>query len=307
MRVLLGYDGSSGAQQALALTESLAWPHGSAIRVASVVEPAVVLVAPSMAPGSLLAAPELEAQVAAVQQEHVDEAVQRLQGDGRTVDGAVLRGRSATALVDEATRFRADLVIVGSRGHGPIASLVLGSVSSEVVDLAPCPVLVARTPAIAGVVLGTDGSEPSMAGVEVLAGWPIFERVAIRVVSVAHVVAPWRTGIAPTMYAQVAEAYAEDLEHARAEHARIAQAAAERLRAAGRTVETSAPTGDAAAEIIAAAERAGADLVVIGSRGRTGVARLVLGSVARNVLHGSRASVLVVHAAGRRVGGDTPP
>ena len=54
-------------------------------------------------------------------------------------------------------------------------------------------------------------------------------------------------------------------------------------------------TGDAAAEIIAAAAEVGADLVVIGSRGRTGLASVVLGSVARNVLHGSTASVLVVH------------
>jgi nucleotide-binding universal stress UspA family protein len=54
-------------------------------------------------------------------------------------------------------------------------------------------------------------------------------------------------------------------------------------------------TGDAASEIIAAAEAVGADLVVMGSRGRTGVARVLLGSVARNVLQGSRASVLIVH------------
>jgi nucleotide-binding universal stress UspA family protein len=53
--------------------------------------------------------------------------------------------------------------------------------------------------------------------------------------------------------------------------------------------------GDAAAEAIAVAEERGADLIVLGSRGRTGLTRLVLGSVARNVLSGSTASVLVVH------------
>jgi nucleotide-binding universal stress UspA family protein len=54
-------------------------------------------------------------------------------------------------------------------------------------------------------------------------------------------------------------------------------------------------TGDAATAIIAAAHEFEADLVVIGSRGQTGLARMVLGSVARNVLHGSGSSVLVVH------------
>ena len=40
--------------------------------------------------------------------------------------GQSRRGRPATALVDDARDFAADLVIVGSRGHGPVASLVLG-------------------------------------------------------------------------------------------------------------------------------------------------------------------------------------
>lgn len=238
----------------------------------------------------------------AVQQSHIDEALRRLGRDGRAAEGAVLLGRPATILVDEATRFDADLAIVGSRGFGPIASLVLGSVSSEVVDQAPCPVLVARTPGITRLLLAIDGSKPSAAAAEVLASWRIFDRLPICVLSVAHVVAPWYGEIAP-MYPQVAKAYTLDLEHARAEHARIAEDAAAGLRAAGRAVETRSRTGDAAAEIISAAEESDADLVVIGSRGRTGVARLLLGSVARNVLHGSRASVLVVRTRERRSAG----
>ena len=54
-------------------------------------------------------------------------------------------------------------------------------------------------------------------------------------------------------------------------------------------------TGDAAAEILTAATEWQADLVVVGSRGQTGLTRILLGSVARNVVHGSTASVLVVH------------
>ena len=52
--------------------------------------------------------------------------------------------------------------------------------------------------------------------------------------------------------------------------------------------------GDPASEIVAAAEARSADLIVLGSRGRTGVTRLLLGSVARNVVSGSAASVLIV-------------
>jgi nucleotide-binding universal stress UspA family protein len=75
-----------------------------------------------------------------------------------------------------------------------------------------------------------------------------------------------------------------------------------RLRAEGLTVESERREGDAAAELIAAARAWKANLVVLGTRGRTGVARLVLGSVARNVVHHVPSSVMIVHglAAGAR-------
>ena len=55
--------------------------------------------------------------------------------------------------------------------------------------------------------------------------------------------------------------------------------------------------GDAAAEIVEEASAWPADLVVLGSRGLTGLSRFVLGSVARNVLQSTEGSVLIVHAA----------
>ena len=93
---------------------------------------------------------------------------------------------------------------------------------------------------------------------------------------------------------KVLETYAADLREAKAEHERIATDAAARLRESGRAVDVEVRAGDAAEEIIAVVEQQRADLVVLGSRGRTGLTRLLLGSVARNVLSGSTASVLIV-------------
>ena len=301
MRILLAYDGSQGSQQALALVDALALPPGSSIRVVLVVEPAMAPLGPSGMPGALIPSPALDERLMAVLQADVDAAVRTLGRADRSAEGTVIIGRPATVLVDEATRFRADLAVVGSRGHGPIASLVLGSVSSEVSDHAPCAVLVARTPEITRVLFATDGSEASASAEEVLATWPTFEGLAIRVMSVADVAAPWHSGIAPMMHAKVAGAYAQAVEVAKAEHSKIAEDAAVRLRAGGRSVETNLRTGDAAGEITSEADEFGADLIVVGSRGRTGLVRLVLGSVARNVLHGSRASVLVVHGSTHQV------
>ena len=293
MRVLIAFDGSAGAAQAVALGEGIDWPAGSMIRVVSVMEPTTLQLLP-WAMGAA-AAPVLGQDVIASIEAEQSTVVGRLSAPDRVVDSVLLRDRPASGLVDQAQSFSADLVIVGSRGHGTIASLLLGSVSAEVVDRAPCPVLVARRPTLERVVFATDGSATAAAAEDVLARWPIFASVSIRVVSVADVVRPWTTGIAPTMYKQALNAYAKDVAEAEAAHLAIARESVKRLAEAGRSADAEIRKGDAAAEIIAVARESGANLVVVGSRGQTGLTGIVLGSVARNILLGSDASVLVIH------------
>ena len=296
MRVVIGFDGSAGGGEAVELAGSIEWPAGSALRVVTVIEPSAVMVGAPWAPGAFGLSSEIEAQVHAYVEERLAEVVERLAGPGRTVEGVALRGRPASAVVDDAAGFDADLIIVGSRGHGQVASLVLGSVSAEIVDHASCPVLVARQPQVARLLYATDGSAAASHAESVIATWPIFAALPVHVVSVADVVQPWHTGIAPTMYQQVMEANARDLEEALVAHGQIAEECAARLRAAGRAATAEVRDGDTAAQIIAAATEHGADLVVVGSRGRTGLTRALLGSVARNVAHGSQASVLIVRS-----------
>jgi nucleotide-binding universal stress UspA family protein len=296
MRVLIAYDASDNAAQAVALARAVSWPDGSTIRVVSVVEP----LGPSLA-GRWTGVADPTSHVAAAIKDHLEtrivDVVQALGHPRRQVESAIVHGRPASVIVDEAHDFGADLLIVGSRGHGAVASLVLGSVSGEVVDHAPCPVLVCREPTLERAVFGSDGSQAAELAEAILSRWPMFEEVPIRVVSVANVVLPWSSGVAPTMYQHVAKTYASERDRAKAEHQRIAVESANRLRAHGRSAEPIVRTGHAAAEIIAAAEEWAADLIVVGSRGRTGLASVLLGSVARNVVHGSRASVLIARSA----------
>jgi nucleotide-binding universal stress UspA family protein len=294
MRILLAHDGSSGAAQAADLVRTIAWPAHSIVRVVSAIEPTMVTLTP-WAGGVADYSSEADRQINEYYKGELAETVQRLTGPNRTVESVVLRGRPATAIVDEAAAFGADIVVVGSRGHGAIASLVLGSVSGEVVDHAPCPVLVARQPTMYRIIFATDASPSATSAQAFLLHWPIFDGLPIRVVSVADVPHPWHTGIAPTMYRQVSEAFARDLEEAKKEHQRIAAESVAQLTAAGLDATADTPVGDAAAEVIAAGVNWGADLIVLGSRGRTGLSRLLLGSVARNIVHGSATSILIVH------------
>jgi nucleotide-binding universal stress UspA family protein len=291
MRVVVAVDGSGPADDAVALVDAIAWPADAVLRVIGVIEPTVPMLGLFDSGGVLT--PEVEESVTASMHQTVEGAVERLRDRGRSVEGEVLHGRAATTIVDDARDFGADLLVVGSRGHGTIASLLLGSVSGEVVDHAPCPVLVARTTDLARVVLATDGSPSAKAAERVLAAWPIFAGLPIHVLSVVDTVRPWTTDLLPTMSGLVLDAYSADVREA-VKHERIASDSAARLRDGHRVADWEVRAGDAAAEVITVVEDQRAELVVLGSRGHTGVTRLLLGSVARNVLSGSTSSVLIV-------------
>ena len=100
---------------------------------------------------------------------------ERLEGFGGRAGGAHLKeGRAAEEISVLAREIGAGLVVLGSRGLGPVGRLVLGSVSGGVVRNAPCPVLLLRGGPTAWppgrVVVGTDFSEGSMEASRLAAG-----------------------------------------------------------------------------------------------------------------------------------------
>ena len=107
------------------------------------------------------------------------EIADRLRIGDRTVDVRVLEGRPATEIVVEAGRFRADLIVVGARGLSTVRRLLIGSVSSEVVDHAPCPVLVARRADVERVMLAIDASPSAAAAADYIAESGLFDEAKI--------------------------------------------------------------------------------------------------------------------------------
>jgi nucleotide-binding universal stress UspA family protein len=293
MRVIYATDGSTQAELAGELIAAINWPPDTHIRVVCAVDAASVFVGAPLAPAVPANVEQQEEELARTGQSVAEEARRLIAPAGVNVETTAIRERAGSAIVDEATDWKADLIVMGSRGHGEIASMVLGSVSAEVADHAPCPVLIARRPMLTRAVVGHDGSACAMRAESLLASWPIFERVAIEVVCVAPSGVAWEVMTQAT-YAGGIGPYLETVQATIDADREVTEAAARRLREAGRRATASVVQGAPATELIRVADERAADLVVIGTRGRTGVRRLLLGSVARNVLHHATCSVLIV-------------
>ena len=294
MRIVLATDGSEQAELAAQLVAAVHWPKGSVVRIVTAVDVGSVFLGAPLAPAVPANADELEQQLAEEAEQVAETAAHEVAGRGVIVERSVVTERPATAILAAAADWPADLIVMGSRGRGQIASMVLGSVSAEVVDHAPCPVLVARRPVLTRVILAHDGSDFAMHGETIVARWPIFATAAIEVVSVTRPGAPWAPDLAPTTYAAGGmEDFRESAEATLVADADLAEGSARRLREAGRRATASVVVGDAATQLIAVADERQADVIVIGTRGRTGLRRLLLGSVARNVMHHAHCSVLI--------------
>lgn len=294
MRILLALDGSPSADRAAALVASLVWPAGTNVRLVAALDVAPALWGGPWIPAIPVDADQLEEEAVGELARVLGDARPALEAAGLAVEAELLRGRPSAAIVDEARTWEPDLVVVGSRGHGPVETAFLGSVSAAVVDHATCPVLVARGDHAARVVLAEDGSPAGVAARDVVASWPAFAAIPVLVVGVVDVAAPWRSGIAPTMFGAAMDVYTEMIANARATHRGIVAATETHLRTAGRTVSGELREGDPADQLRRAATDQAGDLIVIGSRGHVGISRLVMGSVAHAVLTHAHCSVLVV-------------
>jgi len=140
--VIVGVDGSEGAQKALVQAANEATLRGSRLRVICAWN-----ISPAAFDGGFVGADQTTLDSFRQNAETiVGEAlaqVKRAQ-PAQPCEGKAIEGQAAQVLLEEARD--ASLIVVGSRGHGGFASLLLGSVSQQVVHHAPCPVLVVRQP-----------------------------------------------------------------------------------------------------------------------------------------------------------------
>lgn len=272
MRILIGIDGSVSARLACSLVAERNWPAGTGVTLVGAVEPVVDL------PGTLASPAAVGPEVGAMELV-LDEHARIVGRAGLPVDTRVAIGKPAEELIAAATDVQADLVVVGSRGLGVAGSAVFGSVSAHLVDHAPCPVLVVRKPELSRMLLASDGTRSSRAIPSILATWgDAFRGIPVEVLSVAH----------PDGGLQ------RDGPDEVAMHEGIARQVADEMLELGWHSAATVRVGDPPREIVAEAGAWDADLIVTGSRGIGTLQRLIVGSVAHDVLMHVGASVLVM-------------
>jgi len=283
VRILIGVDGSHAADVACEFVERRTWPLGTRVCLMGVVEPLVDLIGmASSSDGN--SAPE-HTGLGLVLEERADALRRR----GLSVETSIASGQAADVLIDRATESFTDLIVVGSRGLGPVARIVLGSVSTHLVDHARCPVLVVRSPEATRMLLATDGTRSSLGIPRVLGAWGnAFRGLPVEVLSVAPrnaFITPWGS----TGDEEVATVPVE-----LSLHEGIAREVADEMMELGWHAAAVARAGDPASQIVSTGAEWRADLIVTGSRGLGTLRRMVEGSVAHDVLLHARSSVLVI-------------
>ena len=282
--IVVGFDGSDPAQDALALARSLA---GADTRlVVCCAHPPDPPVLEPIDDGS-----SMEAQAAL----RLRGAHAALGDDPRAAYVTRAASSAAAGLHEEAAAQEADLLVVGSSSHGPLGRVLIGSVTRQALQAAPCAVAVAplglhdapiSPPRLIGV--GIDGGPESRAALRAAAELARALGGGLRLIAVADLTTSgfgWALG---GVY--------DDLRAAERANLRRTLDAAAATVPDGVPVETVVLEGRAADQLVAAS--AELDLLVVGSRNYGPVRRALLGTVSGRVADEAACPVLVVPREG---------
>ena len=276
--VLIATDGSEGAGAAADYAFELAERYGARLHAVCVVNPYDC--------ATVVEREEREERA----RETVDGLAERAGDAGIEATAEVRIGFPHEELVGYATE-RADLVVMGTHGRSGVQRFLLGSVAEKVVRLSPVPVLTVRTgmamaeaTSFDTVLAPTDGSDPSRAAEDHAVDIASTYGAALHALGVVETAA-----LGPDVRSLAVDSLEEAAQ--RAVDGLLARAEEAGVDATGHVEE-----GTPHAEILAAIDEYGVDLVVMGTHGRSGIEQFVLGSVAEKVVRAAEVPVLTVHA-----------
>lgn len=279
-RVLVPYDGSEPAD--LALAYGIAFARvGADLDLVNVVDETAAITQATGDVAAFDATPLIEA-LDAEGRGFLDAAQARCREAGIEAAGWLVHEMPVAGIVSTAEKNGDELIVLGTHARSGLPRVFLGSTTEGVLAAGTTPILAVRNEMplpnkdafFSKVLVAVDDSDPADAAVAIAAKLS-------------------RTLRTNCVLCSVFDA-ANDEALAQAQHV-VERARARGGFAEGRTIGTTVP-GDPVDGIIEEASRIGADAIVIGSHGRRGLERLMLGSVAEHVVRRSLVPVLVVRS-----------
>ena len=200
------------------------------------------------------------------------------------------------AITEEASKMKSDVIVMGRRGRTGLAKMLMGSVAAKVIGYAPCKVLVvprAATISCKNILIATDGSKYSVAAATEAIGIAKRCKSNLIIITVVHTEA--LSSMSPdTGYTQSQQEVIERQELQRAE--RNISGVKELAEKEGILAEGIIAEGRPHEAIVKAALDKNIDLIVVGSHGRTGISKFLMGSITERVIGHAESAVLIVKA-----------
>jgi nucleotide-binding universal stress UspA family protein len=286
--VIVPLDGSREATAALPFARALGAAAGARIRLLRVVR----------RPAGLFAAHANEVHDAAA---YLAKVVRdEFSSPGSNVSTHVGSGDVVEAILRELDDGGSDVIVMATRGHGGMVRAVLGSVASELLSRSPVPVVLLRSDSPSSETVGTilaplDGSpesEESLVAALDVAGLTNAHVTLLRVVTPT----PMPTWAADSAVGYDVAQYVDPAPDsaALADATQYVDELVQRLGMQGVSANGLARLGDVRRMITKTADAVGADLIIMRTRGHTGPARAVLGSVADAVVRSAPAPVMLL-------------
>jgi nucleotide-binding universal stress UspA family protein len=273
--ILVCTDGSPDSEGAIAAALQLAKATGSMVVLLEVI---FYLAGYELQSPDTLAPPMVNVELMQVQETVAQERLETWKTEaarqGVSLSPRVRSGSSAyEGILEEVGETQPDLIIMGRHGYTGLTRLLMGSVTARVIGHSPCHVLVAPQGVLLSferLLIASDGS-------------PYSEAAWDEALTLAKVMDSSLIGVAVATSDRDIPAATETV--------RQLEAAAA---AQGIALDTMIPMGRPEEGIVKAAEFKGASLIIVGSHGRTGLKRLLMGSVAERVIGHAKCPVLVV-------------
>ena len=292
-KVLVATDFSATAGAAVAWAVEVARPHGATVRLVH------ALTLPTPVPGYVVAdGLDFGQELRAAAQARLDQAADELAGGGTPVETDLRMGIPSQAILGAAEEWQPDLLVIGTRGLTGLAHLLLGSTAERVVQKAPCPVLsvhpedAERHRPIKTVLVPTDFSADADRALDTVLHLFPAPHGAIKLILVHAFHLP----VEYTAYGPIPTSvhYLEDVAGEAEQRLREVAKGYERE---GLEVEAVCREGFAPDVIVEEAGARSADLIAMGTHGRSGLAHLLLGSTAERVVQKAPCPVMTIRRA----------